>query len=148
MKKPVLRQFLPLFLLFFTFLTGCSSDDEIRQNPYLPHLSFSVNFDLSLPEYNQLNFPGNKYVTRNYGINGIVIYNLNNSQYLAYELTDPNHPPQACSALVVDGIEAFCSCGDGNRYSIVTGQQIGGTGEYSLKPYRAVRTGSVLQVSN
>ncbi|WP_029034011.1 hypothetical protein [Salinimicrobium terrae] len=134
----------PLFFIFF----GCSSDNEIRQNPYLPHLNFSIQFDLSLPEYNQLNFPGNKFVTRNYGINGIVIFNLNNDQYLAYELTDPNHIPQPCSILIVNGTEATCSCGDGNIYTIITGEQIAGTGEYMLKPYRAERTGSVLQISN
>lgn len=130
------------------FLFGCSSDDDLRQNPYLPHLNFSVNFDLSLPEYNQLNFPGNKYITRNYGINGIVVFNLNNDQYLAYELTDPNHVPQTCSILTVNGTEATCSCGDGNKYTIITGQQIAGEGEYTLKPYRAQRVGGVLQISN
>ena len=147
MKKHILQPIFTLLLLIFTFL-GCSSEDEIRRNPYLPHLNFRVNFDLSLPEYNQLNFPGNKFVTRNYGLNGIVIYNLNNDQYLAYELTDPNHVPQACSALKIEGIEAACSCEDGNKYTIITGEQIEGTGEYSLQPYRAVRTGNVLQISN
>lgn len=136
-----------LFPLFFTFL-GCSPDDEIERNPYLPHLNFSVQFDLSLPEYNQLNFPGNKFITRNYGINGIVIYNLNNDQYLAYELTDPNLVPQPCSALEVNGLEAVSSCGEGNVYTIITGEQIAGEGEYSLKPYRAVRTGNILEISN
>lgn len=142
-----MKQFFALFLLIFTFL-GCSSDDDLRRNPYLPHLNFSVNFDLSLPEYNQLNFPGNKFVTRNYGINGIVIFNLNNDQYMAFELTDPNHVPQPCSSLSVEGTEAVCSCGDGNKYTIITGQQIAGEGEYSLKPYRVERVGNVLRVSN
>ena len=147
MKKPNLQLFLIMFTLFFTSL-GCSSDDDMRRNPYLPPLNFSVNFDLSLPEYNQLNFPGNNFVTRNYGLNGIVIYNLNNDQYLAYELSDPNHIPQACSALIVEGIEAICSCEDGNRYNIITGEQVAGTGEYALQFYRIVRTGNVLQISN
>lgn len=147
MNRPHFQHIIIIFVLFFTF-SGCSSDDGIRQNPYLPELNFTVNFDLNLPEYNQLNFPGNKYVTRNYGINGIVIYNLNNDQYLAFELTDPNHIPQPCSSLEVNGTEASCSCGDRNKYTIITGQQIAGNGEYSLKPYRVVRNGSVLQISN
>lgn len=142
-----MKPFFIIFLLIFTF-SGCASDDDLRQNPYLPHLNFSVNFDLSLPEYNQLNFPGNKFVTRNYGINGILIFNLNNDQYMAFELTDPNHVPQACSALIVDGTEATCSCEDGNKYTIITGQRIAGEGEYSLKPYRVERVGDVLRVSN
>ncbi len=142
-----MKRILMLLSLSITIL-GCSSDDEIRQNPYLPHLHFSVQFDLSLPEYNQLNFPGNKFITRNYGINGIVIYNLNNDQYFAYELTDPNHIPQACSALTVNGTAAACTCGDGNVYNIITGEQTAGTGEYMLQPYRVEKRGNVIQISN
>ncbi len=51
----------------------------------------------------------------------LLIYNLNNDQYMAFELTDPNHVPQPCSSLVVKGTEATCSCDDGNEYTIITG---------------------------
>lgn len=142
-----MRRFLYLVSLFF-LLTACSGDEEIRRNPYLPDLNFSVRFDLNLPEYNKLNFPGNEYVTRNYGLNGIVIYNLNNDQYMAFELTDPNHIPETCSYLSVNGTQASCNCDDGNVYTIITGQPIAGQGSYSLKPYRVVRNGNVLEVSN
>lgn len=129
-------------------LLSCSGDDQIRNNPYLPDLKFSIRLDLSLPEYNKLKFPGNHFITYNYGINGIVIFNLNNDQYMAFELTDPNHVPQECSLLTVTGTEAICSCNDGNKYTIVTGQQIAGDGQYLLKPYRVIRRGDVLEVSN
>ena len=142
MKKPVL--FICLSLIFL----GCSPDNEVRVNPYLPDLNFSFRLDLSLPQYNPLNFPGNSFVTRTYGVNGIVIYNLNNDQYMAFELTDPNHIPQPCSILTVTGTKAECNCEDGNIYTIITGQLIAGEGPYSLKPYRVVRTGNVLEISN
>ncbi|MFD2517109.1 hypothetical protein [Salinimicrobium flavum] len=127
---------------------GCSGDDEIRNNPYLPNLNFTLRLDLSLPEYNNLNFPGNSYTTYNYGINGIVVYNLNNDQYMAFELTDPNHVIQECSWLEVTRTEAKCSCNDGNKYTIITGQRLEGQGEYSLKPYRVRRAGNVLEITN
>lgn len=142
-----MKRFLYIFCLI-PLLLGCSGDDEIRNNPYLPNLNFSVRFDLDLPEYNRLRFPGNHFETYKYGINGIVIYNLNNEQYMAFELTDPNHVIQDCSIMTVNGIEAICSCDDGNKYTIVTGQLIAGEGNYSLKPYRVVRQGNVLEVSN
>ena len=104
--------------------------------------------DLSLPQYNKLNYPGNSFVTRNYGLNGIVVYNLNNDQYLAFELSDPNHVLTDCSTLFVEGLEAKCSCDDGNVYSIITGQRVAGEGQYSLKPYRVERLGNVLRISN
>ncbi|HET7361680.1 MAG TPA: hypothetical protein VFI78_07085 [Salinimicrobium sp.] len=143
MKKSLL--FLSLSLLFL----GCSKDDNGRNNnPYLVDLNFAFRVNLNLPQYNQLNYPGNSMSLYTHGIKGIVIYNLNNTQYLAFELTDPNHPPSDCSRLEVNGTEATCGCDDGNMYTIITGQQIEGEGQYSLKPYRIVRVGDVLEISN
>lgn len=136
---------LSLSLLFL----ACSGTDDVRtNNPNLVDQNFVFQLDLNLPQYNQLNYPGNSFIAHNYGINGIVIYNLNNSQYMAFELTDPNHPPKECSLLKRDGIEVSCNCNDGNTYTIITGQQVAGEGEYSLKPYRVVRMGNVLEISN
>lgn len=137
-----------LYLLLSLPFLSCSGDDEIRQNPYLQDIRFSARFDLNLPEYNQLNYNGNHFVTNRYGLKGIVIYRFTENQYMAFELTDPNHVPQSCSILTVNGIEASCSCGDGNIYSIITGQLVAGEGQYSLKPYRAVLRGNILEVSN
>lgn len=129
-------------------LMACSSDDDYRNNPNLVDLNFSFQIDLNLPQYNPLNFPGNSVVIEHYGINGIVIYNLNDSQYTAFELTDPNHPPEECSFLQLQDTEASCGCDDGNVYTIITGQQMEGQGQYPLKPYRVVRFGNILEVSN
>lgn len=137
-----------LFLSFCPLFLGCSGDDDIRNNPYLADMNFSFQIDLNLPQYNELNFPGNSIIIDNYGINGVVIYNLNNSHYTAHELTDPNHPVSSCSALQLEGTEAVCGCDDGNAYTIITGQQIEGEGTYPLKPYRIVRIGNIIEVSN
>ena len=142
-----MKKLLLLISLIFICLS-CSGGDDLRKNPYLPDLNFSFQLDLSMPQYNALNFPGNSFVTRNYGLNGVVIYNLNNDQYMAFELTDPNHIPQECSFLEVKGTEASCSCNDGNAYNIVTGQQVKGEGNYGLKPYRVVKSGNVLEISS
>lgn len=138
-----------LYLVALSLISiSCSSDDDQRNNPYLVDLDFSFQLDLSLPQYNNLNFPGNSFTHYNYGINGVVVYNLNNSQFLAFELTDPNHVPSPCSVLQVEGINAFCGCEDANAYSIITGQLVEGQGEYTLKPYRVERIGNILQISN
>ena len=138
-----------LFLALSILLSGCSPDDDHRiDNPNLVDLNFAFNLDLSLPQYNKLNFPGNSFVTYNYGINGVVIYNVNNSMYTAFELTDPNHIPETCSVLELNDTEATCQCNDGNKYTIITGQQLSGQGQYPLKPYRIVRVGNILEISN
>src|SRR5690606_39140549 len=136
-----------LLLLPFVF-SSCESDDEIRNNPYLTDVSFQLNINLNLPEYNSLNFPGNSYTSYNEGINGIVVYNINNNQYTAFELSDPNHPLQSCSGLSVSGIIASCNCNDGNSYNILTGELSAGTGQYSLKPYRIRKSGNIIEIFN
>ncbi|CAN5129698.1 hypothetical protein BH23BAC2_BH23BAC2_04950 [soil metagenome] len=138
-------------LFFFSallFLFSCSPDDELRNNPFLTDISFRLDINLNLPQYNSLNFPGNSYTTYSYGLNGVVVYNINNNQYTAFELSDPNHPLSTCSRLTVQGIIATCSCGDGNSYNIITGELSSGSGQYSLKPYRVRRSGSVIEVYN
>lgn len=136
------------FLLLFILMTACSgSDDSIRNNPNLPDLNFRFQINLNLPEYNDLQFPGNSFATYTQGIKGVVIYNINNSQFVAFELSDPNHPPSNCSAMTVNGVIASCSC-DSNEYNVITGQITEGDSQYTLKPYRVQRSGNVLEVYN
>ena len=140
------RPFILLFILIG--LISCEPDEEVRNNPYLNEVSFRLNINLNLPEYNNLNFPGNSYTSYNHGINGVVVYNINNNQYTAFELSDPNHQLSNCSRLTVQGIIATCSCGDGNSYNILTGELSTGTGQYSLKPYRIRKSGNIIEVYN
>ncbi len=138
-----------LSLLLVVSFYSCTPDDNARtNNPYLTNISFTLDLNLNLPEYNALNFPGNSFVTYNYGINGVVVYNINNSQFTAFELSDPNHALSACSTLSVSGIIATCNCNDGNSYNILTGEITEGSGQYSLKPYRVRKSGNLLEVYN
>ncbi len=139
-----------LFLLLFSaFFSACSGDDDnIRNNPNIIDLNFRMQLNLDFPEYNDLQFPGNSFVTYNEGIRGVVVYNINNSQYTAFELSDPNHPPNNCSAMTVEGVTATCNCEDGNSYNIITGELLEGEGQYAMKPYRIERRGNMIEVYN
>ena len=142
MKKILL--FLPVFILFMS----CSgSDDDYRNNPNLPDVNFNFQLNLNFAEYNDLQFPGNSFATYNYGVRGVVIYNINSSQYVAFELSDPNHPPNNCSGMIVDGVIATCGCDD-NQYNVITGELVEGDGDYTMKPYRVQRSGNMLEVFN
>lgn len=136
------------FVLFVLMLWACTSDDDYNNNPYLIDQSFRFQLHLSLPQYEQLNFPGNHMVIPQIGLNGVVIYNMNNDMYYAFELSDPNHPLRDCSAMGVDQLEATCYCEDGNVYSIITGQPVEGGGTYGMKPYRVERLAESLIISN
>ncbi|MAO10614.1 MAG: hypothetical protein CMC07_06970 [Flavobacteriaceae bacterium] len=138
------------FLLILTTLIACKSDDDkVDDNPFLTSPLVSLNLNLNLPQYNPLKFPGSSLVITQQGIRGIVIYNENNTIYHAFELSDPNHVPNDCSRMEIDGIEANCPCeNDTNKYNIVTGQNITDPSLYPMQRYRAERVGDNVRVTN
>ena len=140
-----------LLILSIILVLSCSSSDDRQENPFLPNVSVNFEVNLNLPQYNNLNFPGGIVVERTNarGIRGVILYNLNDQQFFAYELSDPNIPPSDCSALNVEGTRASSNCGNDNIYDIAAfGQQISGEGGYPLLSYRATKEGSILFVSN
>ena len=137
------------FLAFSFILTSCKrNDDQDDDNPNLIDPLVNINLNLDLPEYNGLNFPGNSVILQQLGIRGVVVYNVNNDLYTAFDLADPNHLPN-CSAMELDGIIATCPCTtDANTYDIVTGQHQTQPDTYTMQAYRAIRTGNSIRVSN
>lgn len=95
--------------------------EPLQRNPYLVDIRFQRDLNLSLPLYNGLNYVGGSILIPDLGINGVIIFNLNNSNYLAWEATCPNHIPKDCSALSIKGVLAECTCEE-FRYSLATGQ--------------------------
>lgn len=141
-----------LYGIMFIALFSCKKDDNGNvndNNPFLTPPIVNISLNLNLPEYNPLRFPGSSVFLNNRGIKGIVVYNVNNELYTAFDLSDPNHIPNACSRMQVEGIVATCSCeNDTNSYDIVTGQHRSNENAYPMLQYRVVRTGNVVNVSN
>ncbi|WP_109302289.1 hypothetical protein [Aquimarina sp. AU474] len=139
-----------VFLFNFILIVSCSSDDGPDNNQFLPNVSINYQINLNLPQFNDLDFPGNHFIdrTQNGSIRGIIIYNIDNVQYSAFELSDPNHTPNTCSTQSVEGITSTCDCDDGNSYNIVTGQQTAGEGQFGLRRYSIRRDGNTLSITN
>lgn len=138
-------------LLIFCVLISCSkSDEKLNRNPYLTNPVVSLNLNLNLPEYNSLKFPGS-YIIVPQGIKGIVVYCVSESQYWAFDLTDPNHAPNYCSRMEIEGIIASCPCpDDSNEYNIVNfGQhKTEPDTKYPMQQYQAQRNGNYVNISN
>lgn len=141
-----------LFLLFsFVLLTTCSGDSVDNPNcRFLQDYKVNLTINLNLPEYSQLQFPGNSiYIGGNYGNAGIIVTCLVNDQYFAWDASDPNHVPSNCSAVIGSGLEGTCGCGDGNKYSFVNGQPLENASLVcALKNYRIEQSGNNLLISN
>lgn len=140
-----------LSLLLVVVLLSCSkSDEKLNRNPYLTNPVVNLNLNLNLPEYNPLKFPGN-YVITPQGIKGIVVYCISENNYVAFDLTDPNHPPNECSRMELNGVIATCPCtSDDNQYNIAFfGQHFPESNDkYPMQPYRAQRNGNSIVISN
>ncbi|WP_299435142.1 hypothetical protein [uncultured Aquimarina sp.] len=139
-----------VIVCFSILIISCSNDDGRSNNPNLPSISFNHTINLDLPQFNSLKFPGNSEVIRidGVGIKGVIIYNVDNTLYSAFELSDPNMIPSSCSALNINGIRAESNCGNDNAYEIINGQQLEGEGGFPLLRYRISREGNTLFISN
>ncbi len=140
-----------IILCLLLIVCSCKKDDgELKgDNPFLIDPIVRLNLNLNLPQFNPLKFPGNSIIISQQGIKGIVIYNVNNDLYTAFDLSDPNHPPSSCSRMSIEGIIATCPCEeDDNEYDIVTGQHRTNQNAYPMQQYLARRTGDNLEISN
>ncbi|SCY31224.1 hypothetical protein SAMN05192588_2193 [Nonlabens sp. Hel1_33_55] len=138
-----------LLVLSVLALFACQSDDDIRRNPFLVDISFQIALNTDLPQYSSLNFANNFVVVNSQGIRGLVVFHLGNDQFVAYELSDPNHSPSSCSAMNIEGIIATCPCtDDDNTYNIIDGRHQTDPNLFPMKPYRVSRQGTNVVVSN
>jgi len=133
------------------FLFSSCGKKELQRNPYLVDVRFQREINLSLPLYNQLNFVGGSFLIEDVGINGVLVFNLNGTSYLAWEATCPNHLPEACSKLSIEGVLVNCSCEE-FQYSLATGQLLNPS--ENLNPpqgllfYQVQNYNGILRVSN
>ena len=138
-------------LLSFIIITSCSNDDNQAEcvSRLLPNYGFDTGsaINLNLPQYSGLQFPGNTVLINGYSVKGFYLYNTGSS-IVAFEASDPAHAPSGCSQMTLSGIELSCECGDGNKYQLLTGQQIAGEGAHCLRAYRVDRIGNIIRVYN
>ena len=139
------------YAIFMTILCCACTEDEGQinnENPFLLNPNINITLNLNLPQYNNLTFNGTTHELLGLGNKGIVIYNTNGSQYVAFDMSDPNHIPNRCSKIEINGIEGTCSCRDGNKYNLYTGEKIGGEPGFPLLRYNAFREGNNLTIRN
>ncbi len=131
-----------LAILFLLMAGQCRK--RSYDNPYLHPGSFRIALDLRLPAYSSLQYPGNAIYVNQGGILGVFIYN-NGNNYLAFEAADPNHKPEECDAMTLDGTQARCRC-DGNVYTLTDGHLVSGSGDYPMLPYNTSLDGNILYI--
>lgn len=125
------------------FLTGCSSNSHVYDNPNLLNVSVYFTIYLNLPQFTPLNFDMNPVFVDGYGNGGVIITKVGSDNYIAFDAADPNHPAENCSTLQINGIKGVCQCNDHNVYNLISGTAIEGESggdsfEYTMKPYQVI----------
>ncbi len=139
-------------LLFLLFLFACENNGTNR-NPYLQEINFRFDANLNLPLYSPLTNTGSAVLvtTDGVGTQGIFIINAGFNQFRAFEASCPNHAPNNCSTMTLNGQVATCSCED-YEYSLFTGQMLNrpddGNRYYDMLEYRTSYGGNSVTVTN
>ena len=145
-----MRYFRGFVLLIF--LISCNSDSTNR-NPFLQEVNFRFELNLNLPLYNDLNNIGNPVYVGNSGVGtrGAFVIKSGLDTYVAFEASCPNHTPNNCSTMTIDGQNVVCSCED-FTYNLITGQQLDrpddGNRNNDMIFYRATQRGYIVTISN
>ena len=145
-----MKHFLVPALLSIVF--SCSSD-RTNRNPYLQEVGFAFELNLGLPLYSNLNSIGNPIYVGNTGVGtrGIFVMKSGLDSFYAFEASCPNHVPNDCSTMELDGQNGVCSC-EGSASSLFTGRHLDrpddGGRYYDLLFYRATLRGNSVIVSN
>ena len=141
------------FLIIITLLFSCESDESNR-NPFLPDANFRFDLNLNLPLYNDLNNIGNPIYVGNEGVGirgAFVMRTGPGDQFVAWEANCPNHAPNNCSTMVMEGQNVRCPC-DELEYNLFFGQLLNppedGSRFFNLLRYRAVLAGNSVIISN
>ncbi len=145
-----MRRILILFSLLLLF--SCDNDRGNR-NPFLQEIGFRFDLNLNLPLYSPLKNTGNAIYVGNDGVGtrGVFIINSGFNQFRVFEASCPNHAPNSCSTMSLNGQNVTCACED-YEYSLFTGQFLNrpdtGSRFYDMLEYRAAFSGEVLTISN
>ena len=132
-----------LLSVIIPFLFSCSDSGFDNTNPFVPNYTFTIDINMNLPAYSNLQYASNAIFYPGVGARGIIVFNTG-SGYNAFDAACPNQAISSCSTMTIKGINALCGC-DNEEYSLFTGQS---SLQYPMKQYRVQVNGTSLRVYN
>lgn len=135
-----------LSLLFLTALISCTKSSI--ENDLLPNITVNETVNLNLPKFINLQVPGGSaYISG--GVNGIVIYKLNNNEFKAFDRACPHLPVSSCTQMVIKNtIKLVCPCDD-SEFNILNGSPLTeGITHYAREYLVTVFNANTLRITN
>ena len=136
------------FFVIITVLVISSCTNNNQNNDILPFIPVNETINLSLPAYVNLTVPGG-WAYASGGISGVIVYNINGTQFKAYERSAPHISPSSCSQMVVENsIRMKCPCDD-SEFNILNGAPLTDGVSHSAREYLVTNlNGTVLRITN
>ena len=129
-------------ILISLMLVACSKNNVKSNCNFLLNAGVNFTINLDLPQFSNLQFQNNSVYIPYQGNDGLIVTSTGLG-LLAWDASDPNHAPSACSVMtIIGGINAKCNCDDENEYSLITGQSLNNPLPCALKNYRVEQTGN------
>lgn len=132
-----------LMALTVFVLCGCKNQYED-----IPLVNVNIYINIQSPDYQNLSGLGSwSYIDG--GSKGIIVFNVDNENYLAYERHCPFDPENSCAKVSVDetnlyAVDTCCS----SRYQLLDGIPIDGPGTIPLKAYNTSFDGNIIRIWN
>ena len=133
------------FLLAFVFFSSSCKKDKVERIPSVP---INISVPINSVQYNDLNTIGGwVYVTGGY--RGLIIYRLNNDDFLCYDRACPYHPSAEGARIEVESsgliaVDSLC----GSRFFLSDGSVLKGPSTLPLKSYQTTFDGNYVSVFN
>jgi nitrite reductase/ring-hydroxylating ferredoxin subunit len=125
-------------------MSACKKD----QVGGVPPTSVDISININLPAYADLAVPGGwLYLTG--GSQGIIVYRVNNDEFVAMDRHCPYQPQNSCKVVVDDTqvIARDTAC-CGSAYLIIDGSVSQGPSSFGLKRYNTLFNGTTLRIYN
>lgn len=136
-----------ILVLFFGMLFfGCTSNGI--NNDCFPFITVSETVNLDLPQFIDLQVPGGWAYTSG-GHQGLILYNINGTQFKAFDRLCPGQNISSCSQMIVDSnLRILCQCDD-SEFNILNGSPLTQGVTCFAKEYLVENlNGSLLRITN
>ncbi|QMU62931.1 MAG: hypothetical protein GKR88_00690 [Flavobacteriaceae bacterium] len=133
---------------YFLLIATCSCSNDGVADSCFTNIIVEEIINLELPQFINARVPGGWSYTTG-GHNGIVIFNLNGSQFKAYDRRCPEQDQATCSPMIVENsIILKCTC-DANEYNILNGSPLTQDATCFAKEYAVqIITPTVIRITN
>ena len=137
-----------IFFAIISVFVFSSCSNNSQNNDVLPFIQVDETIDLSLPLYQDAIVPGG-WAYAPGGLRGLIIRNMGNEVFKAFERAAPHLPNSDCSQMVVENsLIMRCPCDD-SEFQIINGAPLTEGISYSAREYWVTNlNGTILRITN